>query len=115
MQQANDEMEDDGIDEEYHLSHPMLDELRAVAASDTDYVKPMAVISTGFRTPRNQTALGVRQNWSVREELSVDDGLVLFSRRIIIPRPAYRKLIQKLHVAHQGILRRKRRARQTVF
>jgi hypothetical protein len=39
MQQANDEMEEDGIDEEYHLSYPMLDELRAVAASDSDYVE----------------------------------------------------------------------------
>jgi hypothetical protein len=32
MQQTNDEMVEDGIDEEYHLSDPMLDELRAVAA-----------------------------------------------------------------------------------
>jgi hypothetical protein len=115
MQQANDEMEEDGIDEESHLSDPMLDELRAVAASDSDYVELMAAIATGFRTPRNQTALGVRQYWSVHEELSVDDGLVLFGRRIVIPRPARREIIQKLHAAHQGIVRMKRRARQTVF
>jgi hypothetical protein len=93
----------------------MLDELRAVAESDSDYVELMAAISTGFRTPRNQTALGVRQYWSVREELSVDDGLVLFGRGIIIPRLARRELIRKLHAAHQGIVRMKRRARQTVF
>ncbi|KAI9551307.1 hypothetical protein GHT06_002507 [Daphnia sinensis] len=115
IQQATDEMEEDGIDVESHLSDPMLDELRAVAASDSDYVELIAAISTGFRTPRNQTALGVRQYWSVREELSVDDGLVLFGRRIVIPRPARRELIKKLHAAHQGIVRMKRRARQTVF
>jgi hypothetical protein len=115
IQQATDEMEEDGIDVESHLSDPMLDELRAVAESDPDYVELMAAISTGFRTPRNQTALGVRQYWSVREELSVDDGLVLFGRRIVIPRPARRELIKKLHAAHQGIVRMKRRARQTVF
>ncbi len=72
-------------------------------------------VSEIFRTPRNQTPLGVRQYWSVREELSVDDGLVFFGRRIVIPRPAHRELIQKLHAAHQGIVRMKRRARQTVF
>jgi hypothetical protein len=115
IQQANDEMEEDGIDVDAHLSDPMLDELRAVAESDSDYVELMAAISTGFRTPRNQTALGVRQYWSVREELSVDDGLVLFGRGIIIPRLARRELIRKLHAAHQGIVRMKRRARQTVF
>jgi len=115
IQQATDEMEEDGIDVESHLSDPMLDELRAVAESDPDYVELMAAISTGFRTPRNQTALGVRQYWSVREELSVDDGLVLFGRRIVIPRPARRELIKKLHAAHQGIVRTNRRARQTVY
>jgi hypothetical protein len=93
----------------------MLDELRAVAVSDADYVAPVVAISEGFQTPRNQTPLNVRQYWSVREELSVEDGLVLFGRRIVFPRPARRELIQKLHATHQGIVRMKRRARQTVF
>ena len=71
-----------------HLLDPMLDELRAAVASDTDYVALMVALSTGFGTPWNQTALGVHQNLSVRDELSVDDGLVLFGRQFIIPRPA---------------------------
>jgi hypothetical protein len=46
------------------------------------------------------------------EELSVDDGLVLFGRWIVIQKFVHRDLLRKLHAAHQGFVRGKRRARQ---
>jgi hypothetical protein len=58
-------------------------------------------------------AQGVRQFWKIRAERLVDD--VLFGQRIFIPKSARRGLLRKLHVAHQGIVRKKRRWRQTVF
>ena len=104
MQQVNDEQEGEDLNKDpTYLSDPMLDELRAVVASDADNVTLMAAILNGFRTPRKKTTLGVRQYWSVGEELSVDDGLLLFGRRIVIPRPARQELIEKLHAAHQGL------------
>ena len=75
----------------------------------------MTAVTTEFPVPRHHTVQHVRQYWSIREELSVDDGLVLFGRRIIIPRSARKNVLLKLHAAHQGIVWMKRRARQTVF
>ncbi|KZR99650.1 Uncharacterized protein APZ42_004402, partial [Daphnia magna] len=113
MQREDEEPEP--IEDPPHLPDPLLDDLRAVASTDTDYSALITAISEGFTTKRERTAQCVRQYWNIRMELSVEDGLVLFGRRIVIPKPARRDLLRKFHAAHQGIVRMKRRARQTVF
>ena len=60
-------------------------------------------------------APAVHKFWKIRDELSVDDGLVLFGCRIVIPQSSRRDILLNLHAAHQGIVRMKRRARQTVY
>ena len=116
MHQVDGDVADsDAAKEPPHLPDPMLDDLRAAAASDTEYSELIAAILDGFTVPRHQMAQGVHQFWKIREELSVDEGLVLFGQRIVIPKLARRGLLRKLHAAHQGIVRMKRRARQTVF
>lgn len=97
-----------------HLPDRLLDELREAAASDPDYNVLMTAVATSFSAPRHQTAQYIRQYWSIREESAVDDGLVLFGLRIVIPGSARKDVLHKLHAAHQGIVRMKRRARQTL-
>jgi hypothetical protein len=113
MQREDEELEP--VEDPPHLPDPLLEDLRAVASTDADYSALITAISDGFTTNRERTAQCVRQYWNIRTELSVEDGLVLFGRRIVIPKPARRDLLRKLHSAHQGIVRMKRRARQTVF
>ncbi|KZR99867.1 Uncharacterized protein APZ42_004101 [Daphnia magna] len=60
-------------------------------------------------------APAVHQFWKIRNELSVDDGLVLFGCRLVIPQSSRRDILQNLHAAHPGIVRMKRRARQTIY
>jgi transposase InsO family protein len=93
----------------------VLDSLREVAAADETYSELIAAVESGFSTRRELTAPCVRQYWTIRQELSVDDGLVLFGKRIVIPQRSRRDILVKLHAAHQGIVRMKRRARQTIY
>ena len=51
----------------------------------------------------------------MRDELSIDDELILYGVRIIVPGLARKDVLEQLHTAHQGIERTKRRARQTVY
>ncbi len=112
---TDDTAEPDHGTEPDHLPDPMLDQLRMAAAADADYRDLVAAISSGFPTPRDKTPMSVRQYWVIREALSVDNGIALFGRRIIVPLSARREVLGKLHAAHQGIVRMKRRARQTVY
>ena len=53
--------------------------------------------------------------WNIRNELSVDDGIVLYGPRIIVPKSERREVLERLHDSHQGVDRTKRRARQSVY
>ena len=46
---------------------------------------------------------------------AVDEGLVLYGSRIVVPKNCRREVLERLHDSHQGIERTKRRARQSVY
>ena len=72
-------------------------------------------MESGFQSSRQQYPDHVRQFWSIRHQLSVEDRIVLFGSRIVVPLAARHDTLRKLRSAHQGIVRTKRRAQQTVF
>ena len=41
--------------------------------------------------------------WNFRDELSVEDGLVTKSSRLLIPSTIRRKMLEQIHEGHQGI------------
>lgn len=99
----------------HHLPDNLLNDLRAGAAADPHYIDLIAAVESEFSTDRALTPTHVRQFWSIRDQLSTDGGLVLYGSRIVIPLASRRNILAKLHAAHQGIVRTKRRAQQTVY
>lgn len=57
----------------------------------------------------------VKQYKAIRHELAVDDDLVLYGQRLVIPRGQRKFMLECLHAAHQGITRTKQRARMCVY
>ena len=58
----------------------------------------------------------LREFWNSLNRLSIFNGFALMNRkRIVIPNDAKDDILKELHVAHQGIERTKRRARETVY
>ena len=98
-----------------HLPDAMLADLRSTAAGDADYMALAAAVESGFGTDRARVSNYIRQFWSIRHQLSTDDGLIIFGSRIVVPFSSRRNILQKLYAAHQGIVRTKRRAQQTVY
>jgi len=89
------------------LVDPVLEEIRKIAREDTEYQQLIDAIENGSEAPA--------QYKKILDELSTDDGLVLFGPRLVIPRQYRREVLKHLHNAHQGIEKTKRRARQTVY
>ena len=56
----------------------------------------------------------VLQLKKILTKLSTDNGIVLWGKRIIIPKMKRSELLNNLHAAHQGIEKNQRRARTTV-
>lgn len=51
----------------------------------------------------------------VEEELTVEEGLLLKGCRLVIPKSLHTDIIQKLHAGHQGIVKCRERAKQSVW
>ena len=105
----------DDVASPHHLPNTLMEALRTEAAADPQYADLIAAIEAGFPTNRSHTPMHVRQYWSIREQLSTDGGIVLYGSRIVIPSASRRGILLKLHASHQGIVRTKRRAQQTVY
>jgi len=97
------------------LQDETLEKIRAAAARDTDYAALQHVIMTGFPDHCHELQPSLRPYWGVRSMLSVDDGLIVYGPRLVIPQSLRRETLIRLHDGHQGINRTKRRARQTVY
>ena len=81
------------------------------ARKDENYQKLHQQVIVGFPSSRDQLEISLRPYFHLRNSLSVEQDLVLFDNRIIVPHKARRKTLEELHSSHQGMEKTKRRAR----
>ena len=60
---------------------------------------------------KHQITPQLRPYCTVREALTVSDGLLLYNQRIVVPVALWQETLVKLHAGHQGIRRCRLRAR----
>ena len=53
--------------------------------------------------------------WAVRDELSIDDGLIPKGSRLVIPPSMRQNMLQRTRAAHQGMVKSKQKARQSLY
>ena len=90
-------------------------ELRDQAKRDGTYIQLKERILNGFPDHKNQLPEALRQYWQVRQGLSIEDDLILYGCRLLIPAAMRKKILAHLHLAHQGVTRTKQRARLTLY
>ena len=95
-----------------HLRDPQIEELKKLAIKDEDYKLLVKAVKEGF--PKTLTP-ELKPFKKLEDSLRVEKDLALFQDRIVIPAEARKDVLKKLHLAHQGMDRTKRRARATVF
>ena len=57
----------------------------------------------------------LKQYWSYRDELSIINGIIFKSDRVVIPKKLRSEMLKKLHIPHMGIEKTKLRARESMF
>ena len=97
------------------LVDPTLERIRAAAERDSAYRSLRDLILAGFPENRYEAHPAVRPYWGVRHQLAIDDGLVVYGARLVIPTDLRRGVLERLHESHQGVERTKRRARLSVY
>ena len=92
-----------------------LQNLRDIASDDPDYQTLKQYITNGFPNQHKQLPESCRPYWSIRTHLSVEDDLIVYGCRLLIPAKMRRAVLALLHDSHQGLVRTKQRAQLTVY
>ena len=92
-----------------------LDTVQKVTLQDPEMKLLKSSIKSGFGRSQNSTDPAIRSFFNVREHLWLDNELVMFKNRIVIPRSLRQKVVQSLHSAHQGTEGMRARAANSVY
>ena len=97
------------------ISPQGLARVQQAAEADGEMVLLKTVIQTGWPDTKEEVPLSVQGYFYVRDELSVQDGLVLKGERLVVPKSMREEIKQKLHQSHLGIQGCLRRGREVVY
>ena len=98
-----------------NASPARLDEIKEHTARDRELSALSEMISTGWPKSWSDCPALLQPYWTFRDELAVEDGIVMKGLRIVIPNTLKSTLLALIHYAHQGIEKCKLRAKGSVF
>ena len=82
---------------------------------DTDMCALKYIIMSGWPKEQTNCSECVQPYWNYRDEMTVQNGLILKGTRIVIPKKMKLNILETLHTGHLGQEKCKRRARAIVF
>ena len=97
------------------FSSRRLCELREAISSDETLTRLSKYIIQGFPERQRDAHHSIHPYWSFRDELSIENGLILKGKQLLIPEVLYDQYLTDIHAGHQGIVRCQMRARGSVY
>ena len=92
-----------------------LQEIKTQLETDPVLQQVMSYCRDGWPDYISQTPGSVQPYWNDRAELTVQDGLLLKNSRIVIPSCMRLEILYKIHTGHQGIVKCRERAKNSVW
>ena len=97
------------------FNNKILQEIRMATSTDPELKELMDMIHIGWPINIRQISETLKPYWTFRDEITVEDGIVLKGQRIIFPSSMQHTIFTKLHAGHQGTEKTKLRARTAVY
>ena len=82
---------------------------------DENMLELKKMIQFGWPANKSEVKVGVLPFWNIRDELTLDGGLILKRDQIVIPSSMRRSMLELTHQTHIGIDACLRRARDSIF
>ena len=96
------------------MNKDRLDKIRQETTSNPTTVKIAETINKGWPSSNRHMDKELKQFYSYKEGLVLNDGLILKGERILIPETMKKEILEKIHTGHQRINSCLRRARELV-
>lgn len=97
------------------ISTARLEELKRHTAQDDVLQTLSSVIHKGWPSRESRLQPAIAPFFPYRDELSVDNGVIMKGHKAVIPHSLHREYISIVHKGHPGVDATKRRARSVVF
>ena len=92
-----------------------LDNLKKDTSPDPELSALREIIHAGWPGKRQQFTVHLRKYWAYRNELSIQNGLILKGKGVLVPKSQRCNVIERIDQAHQGVDKCRRRAKSCVF
>ena len=92
-----------------------LHQLRVSTQADDELALLKHTIMQGWPSSIKQVTPVLQLYWTFREELTVEDGLLLKGTRIVIPNKRHEAIVKLIHEGHLGLNRCMLHAKETVY
>ena len=103
------------ITQQLPASSDNLHQLRLSMKADDELALLKHTTMQGCPQSIKEVSLELQPFWTFREELTVEDGLILKGTRILIPNKQCKAILKLLHEGHSGLNKCKQRAKETVY
>ena len=97
------------------ISQDMYEKFQKETARDDHLQDLQDAILEGWPEEKSDVPHKLRPYWTFRDELSVMDGLLYKSSKLIVPKSLQNAMLDKIHESHLGIVKCKARARDVLF
>ena len=98
-----------------NFSENRLTILRQATRDDPEMAALQRIIADGWPERQRDVAQPLRKYWSYRDELSIEDGIIIKGDRIVVPQACRRDILNTIHEGHLGITKCQLRAKTSVF
>ncbi|RXN06058.1 Transposon Ty3-I Gag-Pol [Labeo rohita] len=104
-----------GLEATDALSPQTLQQLKEATVADQVLQDLCEKVETGWPQRRRSVNSNLHSYWPMRHKISVQNGIVMAGDKIIIPHSFRKAILEKLHIAHQGMQRTKAKARKSLY
>ena len=88
-------------------------QFQAETASELSELHVM--VMKGWPDTKEEVPHSIREYWTVKDELSVYDGIIYKGMRIVVPPSMRAAMLAQIHESHLGIIKCKQRSRESLF
>jgi len=113
--EKTDETETVNMVEYLTMGDSRLAKIKEHTANDESLLQLKTVIQEGWPASKNEVPNLVTPYYNIRDELSIQDGLIFRGERVVIPTSLRQEIKQALHRSHVGVEATLRRARDCVY
>lgn len=97
------------------ISAGQLEKLRLASQQDAELCVLQGQVINGWPTQAKSVPKTIRSYWSLKDYLSVEDGLLYNGHRLIIPVAYREEYLDRIHASHQGVTKSQLRAKDSIY